>query len=201
MTFDDFCMRSRSATPHRNQTRRRSGESMFPTKESLAQSKILHKLAAELRGKFLNKSAWIETLLGDILASYFCSDVNRRVLFSEVANDMRSSTKAALLEKILQHSFPQLREAHPRLKKRLDSLRTFRNRLAHSHIDTSEDALAAKKFDEVTFVFYEDEEMKRQCVTRADAKRRATEANQLQNDLLDIQRAVRGSQRAGRCDD
>src|SRR2546430_5698564 len=45
MTFDDFCMRSRSATPHRNQTRRRSGESMFPTKESLAQSKILHKLA------------------------------------------------------------------------------------------------------------------------------------------------------------
>src|SRR6266700_574119 len=100
-------MRLRSATPHRNQTRRRSGESMFPTKENLAQSKILHKFAAELRGKFLNKNAWIETLLGDILASYFCSDVNRRVLFfSEVANDMRSSTKAALLDKILQHSFP-----------------------------------------------------------------------------------------------
>ena len=32
--------------------------------------------------------------------------------------------------------------------------------------------------------------MKHQCVTRADAKRRATEANQLQNDLLQIQRAV-----------
>src|SRR5438552_9230084 len=98
MTFDDFCMRSRSATPHRNQTRRRSGESMFPTKESLAQSKTLHKLAAELRGKFLNKSAWIETLLGDILSSYFCSDVNSRVLFCELENDMRLSSKAELLD-------------------------------------------------------------------------------------------------------
>src|SRR5438067_9117812 len=127
MTFDDFCMRSRSATPHRNQTRRRSGESMFPTKESLAQSKILHKLAAELRGKFLNGSAWIETLLGDILATYFCRDSERRGLFfSEVANDMRLSSKATLLDKILQREFPQLLKAYPRLKKRLDSLRGFR---------------------------------------------------------------------------
>jgi len=174
---------------------------MSPTKKHLTHSKILHEFAAELRGKFLNKSAWIETLLGDILATYFCSDVNRRGLFfSEVANDMRLSAKAALPDKILQHNFPQLRETHPRLKKRLDSLRTFRNRLAHSHIDTSEHALASKQSDEVTFIFYEDGKMKHQCVTRADAQHRAAEANQLQNDLIDIQRAVT-QPTASRCDD
>ncbi len=42
---------------------------MPPSKEHLAQSHALHEFAAELRGKFLNGSAWIETLLGDILAT------------------------------------------------------------------------------------------------------------------------------------
>jgi len=164
---------------------------MASSKEHLVHSKVLHEFAAELRGKFLNGSAWIDTLLGDILAAYFCADPNRRGLFfSEVANDMRLSTKATLLDKILQHDFPHLLAAHPRLKKRLDSLRAFRNRLAHAHIDTSERALAAKRTDKVTFIFYEDGQMKHQHVTRADAQRRASEANQLRKDLVEIQRAI-----------
>src|SRR5882724_11192124 len=150
---------------------------MFPTKEHLDHSHALHEFASEVRGKFLNASAWIETLVADILASYFCPDAKRRGLFfSDVANDMRLSTKAVLLDKVLQHEFPQLRSAYPRLSKRLDALRIFRNRLDHSHIDTSEAALAAKKADEVTFIFYEDGKAKHQRVTRTDAKRRAEEA-------------------------
>jgi hypothetical protein len=164
---------------------------MPPSKEHLAQSHALHEFAAELRGKFLNGSAWIETLLGDILATYFCRDSERRGLFfSEVANDMRLSSKATLLDKILQREFPQLLKAYPRLKKRLDSLRGFRNRLAHAHIDTSEHALATRKSDEVTFIFYEDGQMKRQQVTRDEAQRRANEANQLRKDLVEVQRVI-----------
>jgi hypothetical protein len=164
---------------------------MPPSKEHLAHSHALHEFAAELRGKFLNGSAWIETLIGDILAAYFCGDSERRGLFfSEVANDMRLSSKATLLDKILEREFPQLRKTYPRLKQRLDSLRAFRNRLAHAHIDTSEAALAAGKSDEVTFIFYEDGQMKRQQVTRAGARRRADEANQLRKDLVELQRAI-----------
>ena len=164
---------------------------MPPSKEHLAHSQALHEFAAELRGKFLNGSAWIETLLGDILATYFCGDSERRALFfSEVANDMRFSSKAALLDKILEREFPQLRKAYPRLKQRLDSVRRFRNRLAHAHVDTSEAALAARKSDEVTFIFYEDGQMKRQQVARADAQRRANEANQLRKDLVEVQRTI-----------
>jgi hypothetical protein len=85
---------------------------MPPSKEHLAHPQALHEFAAELRGKFLNGSAWIETLLGDILATYFCGDSERRGLFfSEVANDMRLSSKATLLDKILEREFPQLRKS------------------------------------------------------------------------------------------
>ena len=52
-------------------------------------------------------------------------------------------------------------------------------------------ALAARKSDEVTFIFYEDGQMKRQQVARADAQRRANEANQLRKDLVEVQRTIR----------
>jgi hypothetical protein len=78
-------------------------------------------------------------LLNDILAGYFCpNDKLPGLFFSEVVNDMRLSAKMAVLDKILQRDFPDFLTAYPRLRKRLDTLRIFRNRLAHAHIDTSE---------------------------------------------------------------
>ena len=164
---------------------------MFLTKEHSEHSHRLHEFAAEIRGKFLNSTAWIETLLNDILAGYFCpNDKRRGLFFSEVVNDMRLSAKTAVLDKILQREFPDILTAYPRLRKRLDCLRKFRNRLAHAHIDTSELALTAKKVDEVTFIFYDDGQNKRQRITRAEASRRGKEANQLRDDLLKIQARV-----------
>jgi hypothetical protein len=67
---------------------------VFPTREDLEHSHRLHEFAAEIRGKFLNSTAWIETLLNDILAGYFCPDDKRQGLFfSEVVNDMRLNSK------------------------------------------------------------------------------------------------------------
>jgi hypothetical protein len=167
---------------------------MFPTKDHLEQSHALHAFASEIRGKFLNIGSWIETLLADIIAEYFCRDAKRRRLFfSEVATEMRLSAKAALLDKILEHHFHEIHSGHPGLKKRLDAFRQFRNRLAHSHIDTSEAVLAAKKSDEVMFIFYDQGQTKRQNVTRAEAQRRAQDANKLHDDLLKIQRAITAS--------
>jgi hypothetical protein len=60
---------------------------VFPTKEHLEDSHRLHEFAAEIRDKFLNSTAWVETLLSDILAGYFCpNDKCRGLFFSEVVN-------------------------------------------------------------------------------------------------------------------
>ncbi|MBA2585896.1 MAG: hypothetical protein H0U99_05370 [Chthoniobacterales bacterium] len=61
--------------------------------------------------------------------------------------------------------------------------------LAHNHIDTSEDAIAALgTTDQVTFVRYQRGEAKPVKVSTADAKQRADEANKLRRELLTIQK-------------
>src|SRR5437870_2868143 len=137
----------------------------------------LHAFAANLRGKFLNGTAWLEVLLTDVIANYFCDDKDRRVFFfSEVANRMRFAAKTALLEKILRFKFPEFHQAHPKLREKLDSLGEFRNMLAHSHIDTTGEAVAARKRTEVSFIKYKLGRMTRVPVTSTEAQRRAEEA-------------------------
>ena len=154
----------------------------------------LHVFASHLRGEFLTGTAWLEVLLTDVIANYFCADKKRRMFFfSEVANRMRFSAKTALLEKILRFEFPALYKRHPDLCKKLDSIGEFRNMLAHSHIDTTAEAIAARKENEVSFIKYKLGEMTRVAVTSAEARRRAKEANELRGVLLDLQRAFRAA--------
>ena len=95
--------------------------------------------------------------------------------------------KTDLLMTLLKQEFPKMLTTYPLLKHQLDALRSFRNRLAHSHIDTSKPALRKTKRDEVAFIYYRRGRTHRQKVTRADAQQRAEEANELRNALIAIQ--------------
>ena len=148
----------------------------------------LRAFACNLRGQFLEGTAWLEVLLTDILAQYFCSDRRRRMFFfSEVANSMSFRSKAGLLDKIISYEFPEFHGAYPKLKKRLDEFRQFRNMLAHDHIDTSDAELSAKPSGEVTFLQYKRGQLKRVRITEEDAQQRADNANKLKKELLAIQ--------------
>jgi hypothetical protein len=58
--------------------------------------------------------------------------------------------------------------------------------LAHSHIDTSAEAVAARKQNKVSFIKYKLGEVTRVTVTSVEARRRAQEANELQKILLEL---------------
>lgn len=157
--------------------------------EDLEYSHELHEFAANMRGQFLQGSTWIEMLISDILALYFCPQLNRRSLFfSEIAYGMRFISKVELLQKVISRDFPNFEESYPGLVDRLDTFRVFRNLLAHGHIDTSPEALASRKPDEVTLVLYKAGEPKRRRVTVHEATKQADEANELRGQLLEIQR-------------
>lgn len=100
---------------------------------------------------------------------------------------MRLSRKTELLIKLLKLEYPEMLTRYPRLKKQLQVFRSFRIRLAHSHIDTSRYALSTTTQDEVTFIYYRDGKTNSQKVTRSDAQKRADEANELRRTLVDIQ--------------
>ena len=148
----------------------------------------LHKLANEIRGKFLTGATWIEILLSDILATYFCTSEQRRLLFfSVVAVEMSLYRKTELLVKLLRFEYPEMLMKYPRLESQLQVFRSFRNLVAHSHIDTSKPALGTTTQDEVTFIYYRNGKVKHRKVTRKDAQQRAKEANSLRDALVVIQ--------------
>jgi len=164
---------------------------MAITESQQEQSKRLHALAVELRGNFLGGTTWVEPLLSDIIAGYFCGSSPRRSLFfSEVAHRMPFERKSRLICLFLKHEFPNLHANYPNLERQLDELRGFRNVLAHAHIDTSEAALSIEVRDEVTFVTYKDGERRLLRVTCDDAATRADEANQLRDYLQTIQQTI-----------
>jgi hypothetical protein len=166
-----------------------ANHSRRPTPAHATRGHELHQLACRLRGEFLTGTAWIEVLLTDIVSHYFCAQKRRRMFFfTEVAAGLSFRSKTSLLHKILKYEFPELLTKHPRLRERLDSFREFRNLLAHSHLDTSEQSLAKRKPDEVLFVKYKAGKMSQVRVNAAEAGRRAEEANQLRRELLDLQR-------------
>jgi hypothetical protein len=142
-----------------------------------------------MRGEFLTATAWMDVLLTDIVSHYFCPDKNRRTFFfTEVAGALNFRSKTLLLEKILNYEFPDLLVKHPRLRERLDSLREFRNVLAHNHLDTSKESLAKRKPGEAVFVKYKLGKKSQVWISDDDARRHAEKANQLQRELIELQR-------------
>jgi hypothetical protein len=172
-----------------------------PSPVDAARAHELHQLACRIRGEFLNGTAWMDVLLTDILSHYFCADKQRRMFFfTEVAAVMSFRSKTSLLEKILKQEFPELVTKYPRLRDRLDSLREFRNVLAHNHLDTSDQSLAKRRPDEVVFVKYKLGKISQVRINATDAGRRAKEANQLRRELLELQRRFFRSNESSRPD-
>jgi hypothetical protein len=164
------------------------------TEAQQKKSQEIEALCTEFRGKFLSAGAWIESILSEMLTQQYCTDPKRRSLFfSEFmdSGDITFSRKTELLITVLERFHPKVLAAYPKLKDRLDKFRRFRNRLAHSHPDTSLDRLSDGKTDEVVFVFYEDGQTKFQTVTFTEAKQRADETNRLRDELVKILNAIK----------
>jgi hypothetical protein len=114
----------------------------------------LHEQARQYRGRFLNSVACIEHDLARLLTDYLCSpDESKRILFYEnVATKFSLEEKKRLLLKIVEADYPNYWEEHEGILKSLSEIQTFRNKLAHSIIDVSDEALARPLDQGVGFV-------------------------------------------------
>lgn len=153
----------------------------------------LHALMREIRGTSIDQAIWLDVVVTDILASFFCADTERRALLSSdvlTGRDATFSGRVDVLEKIAKKWFPEFVANHINLFDGLDKIRRFRNRLAHSHLDTSEAFLAKGYTDRIQLVFHEDGTGKTQVVTVAEFKERLRDATQVMFSLLELQKLI-----------
>ena len=144
----------------------------------------LHERARYLRGRFLNSVAVIERNIAVILTEYFCTadEGKREQFFTNVAEKLSLQKKKEILIEIVKADYPRYWEENKEFLNSLQQVQEFRNKLAHSVLDVSDEALARPLDGGVGFVQWKkgtpvtDEEFQEWCV----------KANMLSSTLSDI---------------
>jgi hypothetical protein len=152
-----------------------------------------HEFARELRGRYLNSAAVLDTQLAEILTEYFCKDDYRRDLFfSEIATGQQLGfrVKIELLTKILKIDCKGYLNIHPELLKTLNRIKDYRNKLAHATIDVSDEALSKDKISGVGLVTYRKGKKVIDFITFEEAEERQVEINMMFSNITDIKRLL-----------
>jgi hypothetical protein len=153
----------------------------------------LYALVREIRGASIDQTIWLDLLVTDILANFFCSDKERRaVVSSEVltGRDATFSGRLDVLEKTTKASFPEFAATRAALFGQLGKVRRFRNRLAHAHVDTSDAFLSKGYTDRIQLVFHEGGVEKTHVITIEEFRERLSEGSQAMLALLELQGLV-----------
>ncbi len=157
-------------------------------KNKMDASKELHERARYLRGRFLNSVAVIEHKIAVMLTEYFCTeDENKReIFFYKVAEKFSLQKKKEILIELVKADYPKYWEENKEFLKSLQKIQEFRNKLAHSIVDTSEEALNRPLEEGVGFVQWN----KSVPVTDEEFQEWEVKANMLSSTLSDIKRLL-----------
>lgn len=121
----------------------------------------VHEKARQMRGKLINSTSCIEHDLSILLTEYFwIKDNNKRKLFYEVIiSKLPLRRKKDILIAILKEDYPTYYKEwkeEEQFTTNFDQVIQFRNKMAHSVIDVSENALLRPLMDGVGFIQYND---------------------------------------------
>lgn len=122
--------------------------------KKIAAAKKLHEKARYLRGRFLNYVAVIERDIAVILTEYFCAEdeTKRKLFFEKVAEKLSLQNKKEMLIDIVKNDYPEYWEENKETLNNLRIIQEFRNKLAHSVLDVSDEALLRPIEEGVGFV-------------------------------------------------
>lgn len=152
--------------------------------------KKIHERARYIRGRFLNHVAVIEREIALILTDYFCRDdeEKRELFFTAVitAPFFSLSSRKDLLLKIIKNDYPGYWKKYSQTLKRLDEIISFRNKLAHSVVDVSEEALARPLEKGVGFIEWKEGEP----ITEKDFDDWQAKANMISSCISDIKQLL-----------
>jgi hypothetical protein len=141
----------------------------------------------------MEQAIWLDVLVTDILAQYFAPHEDRRKLLSSevlAGPHLSFSGRIKVLQKVVARSYGSFVQEHPALFERLDKIRRFRNRLAHSHLDTSDEFIAKGFKDRIQIVFYEEGTTKQQVITVEESDERLKECSAILLKLVELQALV-----------
>ena len=152
--------------------------------EKIKAAEKLHERARYLRGRFLNSVAVIERDIAVILTEYFCTvdEEKRELFYRKVAEKFSLQKKKEILIDIVKNDYPRYWEENKKFLIDLGDIQEFRNKLAHSVLDVSDEALARPLEKGVGFVQWKEGEP----ISDEEFNKWEVKANMLSSTLRDI---------------
>lgn len=156
--------------------------------QKVAVAKKMHKKARYMRGRFLNFVAVIERDIAVLLTKYFCtkSEEKQELFFNKIAKKLSLQKKKEILIDIVKNDYPKYWEKHTEFLKSLQDIQEFRNKLAHSVLDTSNEALSRPLEEGIGFVQWNSGEP----ITNEEFDNWQVRANTVISILSDIKRLL-----------
>ena len=156
--------------------------------KKIAAAKELHEKARYLRGRFLNYVAVIERDIAVILTEYFCTEdeAKRELFFGKVAEKLSLQNKKEILIDIVKNDYPNFWEENKEVLTNLQIIQEFRNKLAHSVLDVSDEALMRPIEEGVGFVQWK----KGRPITDKEFEDLEVKANMVSSILVDIKQLL-----------
>ena len=135
----------------------------------LKKADFYHNLDIQCRGAFLIQTNWVESDIDGILALIFCGkdkgDLN--LIRSTVLKRLGFDAKISSLNKIIKLRYSDFGNKHENLKqlfddlvKNLETIKKFRNKLAHSSLSITADFLEKDPKDRIQICLFDDGEEK-----------------------------------------
>jgi hypothetical protein len=147
------------------------------------------------RGTYLAHVVPIEQIVKDIISQHFCMEEKRRlqlVLLVLNGRDFTFSSAIEILEKILKTSYPEVLKKYHTVHRELDKIRRFRNVMAHSELDISEEFLSKDLKDTIQLIYHDDEGNSRyREITRREFDDRLKDCRETTFHIIEIRKEVR----------
>jgi hypothetical protein len=151
-----------------------------------------HDLDAKWRGRFLIQTNWMESDVDTVISYlFFGKDTEKSNLFrSTILKRMTLDTKIQTLHQILQIKFPDLATEHEKLNGKLDSIKKFRNKLAHADLTITRKFIEKDPKDRIPIKIFEDGKEKSQEILVKDIEDKLVLTTEIHTSINEIFKAI-----------
>lgn len=148
----------------------------------------IYEFDTNVRGKYLIQANWIEFYLAEIIAMHFFPNTveDHRYLHSIINKQVGFVGKIKTFQKMLETHYPELHEKYLKIGNLLDGVRDFRNKIAHSVLDTSEEFLKKNQFDRIRLEFNSDGKTEFYEITKELIDKKLNDTGIILQQLLEI---------------
>jgi hypothetical protein len=129
-----------------------------PSSEEGKKLGALYQKDNVLRGAYLVQTIGIEGIIGDIIALSLCPNEDSRSLFTSLILNYREFTfegKYQILKRLMELKYPTIVNKHKDIFRQINTVKEFRNKLAHWMLDTSDQFLAKNYTDRIQLEHYD----------------------------------------------